>query len=62
MIIKKQYGGLEFSAFAQSCVLQKFTSKSARLSSIVGVPNSLGPGSYFSTMVLSSKKTTIYRT
>jgi acyl-CoA dehydrogenase len=44
MIIKKQYGGLEFSAFAQSCVLQKLTSKSALLSSIVGVPNSLGPG------------------
>jgi acyl-CoA dehydrogenase len=44
MIIKKEYGGLEFSAFAQSCVLQKLTSKSMMLSSIVGVPNSLGPG------------------
>ncbi|MEE2024928.1 MULTISPECIES: acyl-CoA dehydrogenase FadE [Alkalimonas] len=44
MIIKKQYGGLEFSAYAQSCVLQKLTSKSMVLSSIVGVPNSLGPG------------------
>ncbi|MDK1287508.1 acyl-CoA dehydrogenase FadE [Pseudoalteromonas umbrosa] len=44
MIIKKQYGGLEFSAYAQSCVLQKLTSKSTLLSSIVGVPNSLGPG------------------
>ncbi|KAA1164320.1 acyl-CoA dehydrogenase FadE [Pseudoalteromonas fuliginea] len=44
MIIKKEYGGLEFSAFAQSCVLQKLTSKSTLLSSIVGVPNSLGPG------------------
>jgi len=44
MIIKKQYGGLEFSAFAQSCVLQKLTSKSMVLSSVVGVPNSLGPG------------------
>lgn len=44
MIIKKKYGGLEFSAFAQSCVLQKLTSKSTLLSSIVGVPNSLGPG------------------
>ncbi len=41
MIIKKQYGGLEFSAYAQSCVLQKLTSKSTLLSSIVGVPNSL---------------------
>ena len=44
MIIKKQFGGLEFSAFAQSCVLQKLTSKSMVLSSVVGVPNSLGPG------------------
>ncbi len=44
MIIKKEYGGLEFSAFAQSCVLQKLTSKSTLLASTVGVPNSLGPG------------------
>ncbi len=44
MIIKKEYGGLEFSAYAQSCVLQKLTSKSTLLASIVGVPNSLGPG------------------
>jgi acyl-CoA dehydrogenase len=44
MIIKKEYGGLQFSAYAQSCVLQKLTSKSMVLSSIVGVPNSLGPG------------------
>ncbi|MGY5450096.1 acyl-CoA dehydrogenase FadE [Agarivorans sp. MS3-6] len=44
MIIKKEYGGLEFSAYAQSCVLQKLASISAVLSSTVGVPNSLGPG------------------
>lgn len=44
MIIKKQYGGLEFSAFAQSRVLQKLAGSSAVLSSTVGVPNSLGPG------------------
>ncbi|MEW6998646.1 acyl-CoA dehydrogenase FadE [Colwelliaceae bacterium BS250] len=44
MIIKKQYGGLEFSAYAQSRVLQKLTSVSSVLSSTVGVPNSLGPG------------------
>ncbi|SMY38805.1 acyl-CoA dehydrogenase FadE [Photobacterium andalusiense] len=44
MIIKKQYGGLEFSAYAQSLVLQKLTGVSAVLSSTVGVPNSLGPG------------------
>lgn len=44
MIIKKQYGGLEFSAFAQSRILQKLCSTSAVLASTVGVPNSLGPG------------------
>ncbi len=44
MIIKKQYGGLEFSAYAQSSVLQKLSGVSGVLSSTVGVPNSLGPG------------------
>lgn len=44
MIIKKEYGGLDFSAYAQSRVLQKLSGVSAVLSSTVGVPNSLGPG------------------
>jgi acyl-CoA dehydrogenase len=44
MIIKKQYGGLEFSAYAQSVVLQKLSGVSTVLASTVGVPNSLGPG------------------
>ncbi|MFT4926808.1 MAG: acyl-CoA dehydrogenase [Phenylobacterium sp.] len=44
LIIKQQYGGLEFSAYAQSCILQKLSSKSLVLSTTVGVPNSLGPG------------------
>ncbi|MFT5940624.1 MAG: acyl-CoA dehydrogenase, partial [Paraglaciecola sp.] len=44
MIIKKQYGGLDFSAYAQSRVLQKLSGVSAVLSTTVGVPNSLGPG------------------
>jgi acyl-CoA dehydrogenase len=44
MIIKKQYGGLEFSNYAHSCVLVKIASKSATVSSTVCVPNSLGPG------------------
>jgi acyl-CoA dehydrogenase len=44
MIIKKEYGGLEFSAYAQSCVLQKLSGRSTVLASTVGVPNSLGPG------------------
>ncbi|GAA5187543.1 acyl-CoA dehydrogenase FadE [Ferrimonas gelatinilytica] len=44
MIIKKQYGGLEFSAYAQSRILQKLAGHSTVLASTVGVPNSLGPG------------------
>ncbi|RUO26019.1 acyl-CoA dehydrogenase [Aliidiomarina minuta] len=44
MIIKKEYGGLEFSAYAQSRVLQKLSGVSTVLASTVGVPNSLGPG------------------
>jgi acyl-CoA dehydrogenase len=43
MIIPKQYGGLEFSAYAHSCVLVKLSSRSATVSSTVAVPNSLGP-------------------
>jgi acyl-CoA dehydrogenase len=43
MIIKKQYGGLEFSAYAHSCVLAKLASRSATVSSTTAVPNSLGP-------------------
>ncbi len=44
MIIKKEFGGLEFSAYAQSRVLQKISGSSIVLASTVGVPNSLGPG------------------
>lgn len=44
MIIKREFGGLEFSAYAQSRVLQKLSGVSTVLSSTVGVPNSLGPG------------------
>ncbi|MGR3970432.1 acyl-CoA dehydrogenase FadE [Shewanella sp. 1180_01] len=44
MIIKKKYGGLEYSAYAQSRVLQKLAGSSSELASTVGVPNSLGPG------------------
>jgi acyl-CoA dehydrogenase len=43
MIIPKRYGGLEFSAYAHSCVLVKLASRSATCSSTVAVPNSLGP-------------------
>ncbi|CAM2770600.1 acyl-CoA dehydrogenase FadE [Vibrio rarus] len=44
MIIKKQYGGLEFSAYAQALVLQRLAGTSIVVASTVGVPNSLGPG------------------
>ena len=43
MIIPKQYGGLEFSAYANAAVITKLASRSPTASSTVGVPNSLGP-------------------
>ncbi|MGM0571237.1 acyl-CoA dehydrogenase [Marinobacter sp.] len=43
MIIPKEYGGLGFSAKAQSAVLQKLAANEVLMVS-VGVPNSLGPG------------------
>ena len=43
MIIPKQYGGLQFSAYGHSMVLQKCASVSGTLASTVSVPNSLGP-------------------
>jgi len=43
MIIPKEYGGLGFSAYAHSAVLQKLNSISPTVGSTVAVPNSLGP-------------------
>ena len=43
MIIPQRYGGLEFSAYAHSCVLLKIASRSGTASSTIAVPNSLGP-------------------
>ncbi len=43
MIIPKEYGGLEFSAYANAMVIAKLASRSTTASSTVGVPNSLGP-------------------
>ena len=43
MIIPKQYGGLEFSAYANAMVITKLASRNPAASSTVGVPNSLGP-------------------
>jgi acyl-CoA dehydrogenase len=43
MIIPRQYGGLEFSSYANAVVITKLASRSPTASSTVGVPNSLGP-------------------
>jgi acyl-CoA dehydrogenase len=44
MIIPKEYGGLDFSARAQSEVVVKIASRSVAAAVTVMVPNSLGPG------------------
>jgi acyl-CoA dehydrogenase len=44
MIIPKEYGGLGFSAYAHSEVVQKLSTRSATTAVTVLVPNSLGPG------------------
>jgi acyl-CoA dehydrogenase len=44
MLIKKEYGGLGFSANAQSAVVTKLATKSISMAVTVMVPNSLGPG------------------
>ena len=43
MIIPKQYGGLEFSAYGHSCVVMKIASRSISAAVTTMVPNSLGP-------------------
>ncbi|MFT7098498.1 MAG: acyl-CoA dehydrogenase [Rickettsiales bacterium] len=43
MIIPKKYGGLGFSAFGHSSIIQKISSRSATLAITTMVPNSLGP-------------------
>ena len=43
MIIPKKYGGLEFSAYANSCVIRKLSTRNTTAASTIGVPNSLGP-------------------
>ena len=44
MIIPQEYGGLDFSARAQSEVVMKIASRSVATAVTVMVPNSLGPG------------------
>jgi acyl-CoA dehydrogenase len=43
MIIPKKFGGLEFSAYAHGCVIEKLASRSVPLAITAMVPNSLGP-------------------
>ncbi|MDH5377752.1 MAG: acyl-CoA dehydrogenase, partial [Gammaproteobacteria bacterium] len=43
MIVPKEYGGLGFSAYANSCVVMKIASRSIATAVSVMVPNSLGP-------------------
>ena len=44
MIIKKEHGGLGFSAYGHSEIIRKISTKSIALGVTVMVPNSLGPG------------------
>ncbi|MFM7702694.1 MAG: acyl-CoA dehydrogenase family protein, partial [Alphaproteobacteria bacterium] len=43
MIIPKEFGGLGFSAYGHSCVIEKLASRSVPLAITAMVPNSLGP-------------------
>ncbi len=43
LIIPKQYGGKEFSAYAHAEIVARLSGRSILLSSTVAVPNSLGP-------------------
>ncbi|MBV9575744.1 MAG: acyl-CoA dehydrogenase, partial [Gammaproteobacteria bacterium] len=43
LIIPKQYGGKEFSAFAHSQILVKISGRSVAVVTSIAVPNSLGP-------------------
>lgn len=56
MIIQKKYGGLEFSAYAHSCVLAKLSSRSAVVSSTVAVPTRSAPASCCSITEPKNKK------
>ena len=44
MIIPKQFGGLEFSPYANSTIVTSIATKSGAIAVTVMVPNSLGPG------------------
>lgn len=61
MIIKKEYGGLEFSAYAQARVLQKLSGVSGITAITVGVPNSLGRANCCNITAPKSRKIIICR-
>lgn len=44
LIIPKEYGGWDFSAYAQSQIVMKIATRSINVAVVVMVPNSLGPG------------------
>lgn len=48
MIISKKYGGLEFSAIANSTIVTRIATRSISTAVTVMVPNSLGPGELLS--------------
>lgn len=56
MIIPKAYGGLGFSAYGHSCVIEKLASHSQVLAITVMVPNSLGPAELLLHYGLESQK------
>lgn len=56
MIIPKQYGGLEFSAYAHSQVVMKIGSRSGSAAVTVMVPNSLGPAKLLMTYGTEEQK------
>ncbi len=43
LIVPKKFGGLQFSAYANGCVIEKLSSRSVPLAITAMVPNSLGP-------------------
>jgi len=56
MIIPKQYGGLDFSAYAHSEVVMKIGTRSGSAAVTVMVPNSLGPGKLLMTYGTEEQK------
>ena len=56
MIIPKQYGGLDYSAYCHSQVVMKIGSRSGSAGVTVMVPNSLGPGKLLMTYGTEEQK------